>query len=343
MRVVIVIATYEPQFIHHPELERFYTGNFDSFLGAQGDLDVKLVITDFASSKSFKAFLRNYVSDRPGCWLIDGEQEASLHVAINIALRNFEYDYWVFAACDLRARDGRWLEILLGEFDDPKVQIAVPTVTKDGTDCCQQNQAGPIDRESRPVGLHEYFGNHCAVFSHRFFNHFGGRYPDIFDCHHTEYCLMYQLAGLGYIAKVNFRVNLVHGDREVLWSKPGEAPDGWRKRNDLPEADHRKFLSRTAHLPDFIASSGLSLPRKIRIHLETLKTQGWRYFYFRLFSRRALADFCSLDMPTKEAIMLALFYRTLSDYQKYAYSIYSSNADDAGAAGASATPEIVRG
>ena len=154
---------------------------------------------------------------------------------------------------------------------------------------------------------------------------------------------MYQLAGLGYIAKVNFRVNLVHGDREVLWSKPGEAPDGWRKRNDLPEADHRKFLSRTAHLPDFIASSGIRLTGKIRVHLETLKIQGWRYFYFRLFSRRALADFCSLDLPTKEAIMQALFYRPLLDYEKYSYSIYPSNAHDAGAAGALATPETMRG
>ena len=67
MRVIVVIPTYEPQYIHYPDLERFYSQNFDSFLSDQGDLDVKLILTDFASSKSYKAFLRNYVSDRPGC------------------------------------------------------------------------------------------------------------------------------------------------------------------------------------------------------------------------------------------------------------------------------------
>lgn len=342
MRVLVVIPTYEPHYIHHPDLERFYRANFDSFLGAKGNIDVKLVLSDFASSKSYKAFLRNYVRSRQDCYLIDGGQEGSRLVAFNIALANFEYDYVAHGACDLRARDANWLEILLRDFDDPKVQIVVPTVTLDGNRSCDQNQAGPIERESRPVGLNEQFNFHSPIFSRRFFQHFDNRYTDIFDWHYGEYSTMYQLSALGYIATINFRVNLVHGNQEILPLKPANHLAGWGARNGLDEADYQKFLSRTTHLLHYLPTSGISFTKKIRVHLEALKAQGWRYFYLRFFSNLAFEDFSRLDLPTKEAVMQALFYRPLSDYQQFSYSIYGSGYQDADATGSSATPVTMR-
>ena len=330
MRVLLVIPTYEPHYIHQPDLERFYADNFDSFANPEGNNDFKLVITDFASSKSYKAFLRNYVKNRTDCYLVDGDQDGSSHVAMNIAMRHFDYDYVIRGESDLRARDGHWLEILLRDFDDPKVQVVGPTVTGDGERSIEQNQAGPFERESRPIGIHEQFNLHSLVFSRRFFQHFDNRFPDLLEWQESEFCLMYQLAALGYIAKINFRVNLLHGWQEgVLPFKPGNASAGWGNRNGLREADRQRFLRRMPHLLYYLPTSGTGLTKRIRIHIEALKFQGWRYFYSRLFSRRAFEDFYQLDLPTKEAVMKALFYRPLSDYDRFSYSIYPSISLDA--------------
>ena len=110
----------------------------------------------------------------------------------------------------------------------------------------------------------------------------------------------------------------------------------------LDEADYQKFLSRTTHLLHYLPTSGISFTKKIRVHLEALKAQGWRYFYLRFFSNLAFEDFSRLDLPTKEAVMQALFYRPLSDYQQFSYSIYGSGYQDADATGSSATPVTMR-
>jgi len=324
MRVLLVIPTYEPYYIHRPDLEQFYTENFDSFLNPEGNADIQLVITDFASSKSHRAFLRRYVESREGCFLIEGDQGGSPHVAFNVALHNFEYDYVARLECDLRTRDRHWLKILLREFEDPKVQIAIPTVNRDGNKSCEQNQDNAFERESRPVGLNEQFNIHCPIFSRRFFEPFDNRYPDMFEWHHNEFAVMYQLFALGQVANINFRANLVHGDPQVLPLKPAATGTGWGSRNDLDAASTQQFLRRTANLLNFLPTTGAPLTKRIRLHLEALKTQRWRYFYYRIFAKRIFEDFCQLDMPTKEAVIRALFFRPLSDYEKFSYSIYPS-------------------
>ena len=329
-RVLVLIPTYEPHYIHNPELEEFYIQNFDSFYHTAADVDLSLVMTDFASSKSYKAFLRKYVDSRPGCFLIDGDQEASVHVAMNIGLRNFEYDYAIWAACDLRARDRHWLEPLLREFDDPRVQIAVPTVTFDGHPQCEQNQPGPVDRESRTVRSSEIFNLHCAVFSKRFFQLFDNKFPDISDTNFLEYCLVYQLAALAYTAKVNFLVNLVHDRMESIRPRPGRFAGGWRSRNKLYDADRMKFLRRATILPGlmFFSTTGADLIQKIHWFLSWIQAYRWRFLYFQLFSKRVFDDFFSLDIPTKVAVMKALFYRPEADYEQFSYSVYSSSSGE---------------
>lgn len=327
-RVLIVSPTYEPYYVQNPQLEEFYTQNFDSLMGQQGQLVVKLAITDFASSRSFKAFLKNYARSRPGCYFIDGNPEASVHVAINIALRNFDYDYATFVASDNRTRGGQWLELLLKDFDDPRVQVVSPTVTHDGQEMCEQNQPGSIERESRVVGRSELFNLHCAVFSNRFLKHFGNRYPDVFECMGSETALMQQLAALGYVSKINFRVNLIT-DRLAGRTKQARAlPDSRAFRNNLFEADFQKLMNRSTMINFLIGSDNLPLAKIITRHLATLKRWRWRYFYFHFFADRALDDFCKLEFPTKVANLTALFYRPQSEYQKYSYSIYSSGSSD---------------
>ena len=331
-RILILIPTYEPDYIHHPELEEFYIQNFDSFLHAEGNFDIQLAITDFASSRSFKAFLKRYVDGRNSCFLVDGDHQASLHVAINVTLANFEYDYLAYAACDLRTRDAQWLQRLLGDFEDPKVQITSATVTINGHELCEQNQPAPLDRESRTIDPCEVFNLHCTVFSKTFLMEFDNRYPDIFDCGYTEYCLMYQLAALEYISKINFRVNLIHERMESVRFRPGRGESGWRTRNNLYQADFQKFLTRGPILmhPAHTSVKEVGLIHKIRILVMLFRAYGWRFFYFRLCSRRALDNFCQLDVTTKVSLLKTLFYRPISDYEQYTYSIYGPGSAAAG-------------
>jgi len=293
----------------------------------QEQLDVKLAITDFASSRSFKAFLRNYARSRAGCYFIDGNPESSIHVAINIALRTFEYDYAAIVASDNRTRGGQWLGPLLAEFDDPRVQVAVPTVTHDGQDICEQNQPGPIERDSRVVGHSELFNLHCAVFSSRFLRHFGNRLPDVYEAAGYETALMYQIAALG-VSKINFRVNLITDRLAGRTNQARALPDSRAFRNNLFEADFQKMMNRTTMTRFLVVYNNISLSRKIFRTLTFLKRWRWRYFFFLFFSNRAMDDFCRLAVPTKVATLLALFYRPQSEYQQYSYSIYSSSSAD---------------
>ena len=130
---------------------------------------------------------------------------------------------------------------------------------------------------------------------------------------------------LGHVAKINFRVNLMHGSQDVLAFKPANEPTGWGSRNGLHEADRQRFLRRSSYFLRYIPASGANLTKKIRLHMEALKSQGWRYFYFCIFSKRAFKDFSRLDVPTKVATMKLLFYRPTSDYDRYSYSIRQSN------------------
>lgn len=328
MRVLVAIPTYEPDYIYNPQLEDFYTRNFDSFLSPDGDVDLKLVISDFSSSKLFKAFLRGYVIKRISCYLIDGEQEASVSVAFNIALRNFDYDYAVYAASDIRARDSHWLGGLLRDFEDPRVQVVTATVTTDGLEVYGQNQPGPIERESRTLHFPEIFNWHCAIHSGRFLRHFGNKFPDISDTNQNEGQLPYLLAALGYIAKVNFRVNMIH-DRFHAVRHNRVSASSWRVKNRLYEADHQKFETRMIILPrpNFFSSNKVSPLQRLRMHIGWIKTQGWRYFFYRYFSQRVFDNFCTLDAPTKVAILKALVYRPESDYAQYTYSICGSQSE----------------
>lgn len=325
VRILIVIPTYEPTYTYLPELEEFYTKNFDSFYNAEADVDLKLVITDFASSKSFKGFLTRYIAGRSNSYFIDGGQEASIHVAINIALRQFDFDYVLYAASDMRARDHQWLRLLLRDFNDPKVHIVVPTVTATGNGRCEQTQPGPIERDSRIIRFPERFHLLAAIFSKRFFEAFDHRYPDIYDGDYSECSLGYSLAALGSLAKINFRVNIVH-DRFMQARPRPDLPSGWRQRNRQFEADTQRYETRRRILPYpnfFTSRKGNNLKRAI-FHIQSLKTQGWWYMYLRWFAKRGFDNFCRLDVPTRVAVVKALFYRPESDYERYTYTVRSS-------------------
>ena len=328
VRVLIVIPTYEPVYVHDPELEEFYTQNFDSFLSPEGEVEATVVLSDFSSSRSFKRFLRGYVASRNGCLLVDGEQEASNFVAFNIPLRSFEYEYAVYAASDARARDTRWLEGLLRDFDDPAVSVVAPTVTFDGLEVYEQTQPGPSDRESRVLRFPECFNLHCAVFSRRFLSHFDSMYPDIFDTSGSEYCLMYQLAAVNSVSKLNFRVNLIHQRFQPGRYEPERATSRTRS-NRMYEADRQKFETRRLILPqaDFFASPKVGLISRLGKHVEWIRSQGWRYFFHRYFARRAFDNFCRLDVPTKVAMVKALFYRHDLDYDQYTYSLRGRDSE----------------
>jgi hypothetical protein len=328
MRVIVVIPTYEPDYIYNPQLEDFYTQNFDSFLSPDGDVDLKLIITDFKSSKLFKYFLRRYIVGRKSCFLIDGEQEGCFLVACNIALRSFNFDYAVYAASDVRARDRQWLGRFLKDFEDPRVHVVTATVTSDGLEVYGQNQPGPIERESRTLHFPEVFNIHCAIFSGRFLQHYDNRFPDISDTNQNEAQLPYLLAALGYLAKVNFRVNVIH-DRFHAVRHNRVASSSWRVKNRLYEADHQKIETRSIILPRpyFFSSRKVSPIERLRMHIGWLKTQGWRYFFYRYFSQRVFDNFGRLDSPTKVAILKALVYRPEADYAQYTYSICGSQSE----------------
>jgi hypothetical protein len=121
-RVSVVVPTFEPDYAANTRLEGYYAANFDSWLGADGEFEVALVLSDFTSSAAFKAFLHLYAAGRGAAvCLIDGRDRTVSTVAINVGFRALPYDIAVFAASDTRARDRRWLGLLAADFADPAV------------------------------------------------------------------------------------------------------------------------------------------------------------------------------------------------------------------------------
>jgi len=323
------MPTYEPDYLYDPSLEDFYTANFDSLQNPDGYPNAKFVISDFCSSQSFKSFLKNYVESRDRCWLISGEDEASMNVAFNMALREFDYDYVVYAASDTSVRDRQWLEPLLRDFDDPKVQFVMPTCTFGGIDDCEQSQDGPIDKDSKIFDAPDYFNLIFGVFPKTFLQRFDNRCPDTFDTDGTEYSLGHQISALGKVWMVNFRVNIIHNQLHPVRQLPDSA-NTWRLRHGLYIADQQKMYTRTVILPhrDNIIARSAGLIGRLRNIIKNIRRGGWRYFYFRFFGRQITDNFSKLDEPTKVAILKALFYRPESDYDQYTYSVHGSQSDD---------------
>lgn len=320
-KILLVIPTYEPEYLHDPDLEAAYVRNFDSFLEADGAHDFVLAVSDFGSSRPFKNFLAGYVGARAGTFLVSSPTTASVSVAFNVALGKFAYDYAVYAASDVRARDRTWLATLLQDFEHPSIQVVTPTVTFDGLAVYEQTQPAALDRPSRQLIFPECFNLHCAVFGSSLLRSFDNRYPDIFDTNFTEYCLMYAVAAMGGVMKLNFRVNMIHEHVPRRHHRMSSA--SWRIKNGLYEADRLKFEARRLLLPHASLTDLAPLMTRVRKHFGWMRQQGWRYVLFRSRSREMFENFCSLDRETRIAIARALFYRPVADYDRWMHGVQS--------------------
>ena len=209
--VTIVTPTFEPHYSSNLPLEKWYRENFLSFLNASGPYEIRLFLTDYASSEPFKKFLREFAREEGNrVRLLEGPERLPSYDAVNKAFRASDSDLIVYAASDCRTRDRGWLATLAEDFKDPDVMAVFPTVTYHGIGSSDQTQAGPIDRVSRKIEFPNYCNLITVALRRLHLEPFGYRLGDRFPDGGAEEALIYQAAALGASIKVNFRCNIVH-------------------------------------------------------------------------------------------------------------------------------------
>lgn len=329
MRVLLVILTFEPDFVEDPTLLGFYRTNFDSLARPKTRHNLTVVISDFKSSRAFKAFLRDYVTTGSEFYLLDGEVILSGWKAFNIALRNFDFDVVIYSASDLRARDRGYLDILMAEFSDPEVHMVFPTVTSDGIVLYGQTQPGPLERDSDVLRFPAYCNMHFALFHRKLFEPFGMRYIDVFDGNHTESFLAHQLAATDGIVKLCYRVNLIH-ERFTKVRHDRTSSANWK--TPFLALERRKFRELRRRLPVWIPSVTFASPvRWLLKQYAWLRDEGFMAYaedeLHNLLAIRRFRAFATL--PRAERLRLVREHLFLDEfvYSQIPFKIVNSSAD----------------
>ncbi len=326
---LVLLITYEPVFElngKNQALLDYYRANFDYFADPVDAGKVTFCISDFGSSPAFKTFLRTYVKEKRW-YLVDCPQEAPIIFAINSAIRQFQSDFVVYAASDVRHRDRLWLSHLLADAEDSNVGMVQTTVTIDGY--FFQTQKEPLDLPSRTIVFPEVLTMHCILFRRSFFEAFDNRFPDIFDTWYLEYCLLYAMAALGLQTKMSYRVNLIHNRFHGGGRHRRTEASNYNVRHKTVERDTHKWKVLQYYLPigrfrqtpiDY--RNLKQLYQELRYHLVCTKREGWRYWFYKLARRTWYENFGQLDKEARIVMIRALFLRPLRDYEKYRFEVY---------------------
>lgn len=296
MSVAIVTPTFEPDYSPNPSLEQWYRDNFLSFLNASGRHEIRLFLTDFASSDPFKAFLRDFARTEDGrVILLEGPERLPSYDAVNKAFRAADSDIIVYAASDCRARDGDWLSALAADFEDPNVMAVFPTVTYHGIGSSDQTQAGAIDRASRTITFPNYCNLITVALRRLHLKPYDYRLGDRFPDGGAEEALIYQAAALDAIIKVNFRCNIVHEQPKDRYDRT--LASHW-SRHTLKQQDSEKRAVRM-FLPVPAPRVGVALP-----WVEPLLT-GWRSKGLRGFCRALYIRLLQSSVSDAMALILS--------------------------------------
>lgn len=349
-RITVSIPTFEPQYQANAGLEAWYIDNFDSWLDPEGDFEVTLILSDFASSETFKKTLRSYVDSRPGkVVLVDGAETTGSGFAANQGFRLVPYDVAVFAASDTRARDRNWANLLTADFEAPEVMAVFASTPIDGSHLVEQTQPEPIDRPSRRLAFPEGPIPNVVGFRRELLAPYGDRMTDVSLTDLTE-GTMWQIWASGGTAVVSFRFNVLH-DHYVAGGRYDRSESGnWiapRRREEealfrnihtflstpvghFDPAGHRPVLrpliagARNGGLRG-IARAAYIRARRTRLSYiakEIARHGFWRYLLQNRIARDQYNALMRLEPRARIEMVQSLFLTDTERYHQLNYSIH---------------------
>ena len=297
--VAVVTPTFEPNYKPNPALEQWYRENFLSFLNASGPYDIRLFLTDYASSDPFKEFLRAFArAQGERVTLLEGPERLPSYDAVNKAFRATDSDLIVYAASDCRTRDHNWLEVLADDFKDPAVMAVFPTVTYHGIGSSDQTQPEAIDKASKKIEFPNYCNLITVALRRLHLEPYGYRLGDRFPDGGAEEALIYQAAALDASIKVNFRCNIVHEQPKERYDRT--LASHW-SRHTLEEQNSEKRAVRK-FLPVPAPRVGVALP-----WIEPLLS-GWRSGGLRGVCREAYIRILQSALSDALALIISGHY-----------------------------------
>jgi hypothetical protein len=354
LRVSVVVPTFEPDYAANPALEDYYAANFDSWLDPDGGFAAAVVLSDFASSAAFKAFLHRYAAARGAAvYLIDGGTRALSSTAANVGFRLLPYDIAVWAASDTRARDRRWLGLLTGDFADPTTMAVYAASPAGASHLVDQLQAAPLDRPPRRVAFPDCPIPNVVAYRKELLAPFDDRLSDIsgFDISSGS---AWQLAALGGHAVVSYRCNVVHDPFHGGGRYSRSAARAWTETLRPTERDMFRRINAFLSIPDGVldpagfrpvvrpAVDGLragglrGLARALYIRARqsqlmysrnAIRNKGfWPYVLQRRIARRQHAAFLALPPHARRGLVRALYFSDPATYDTLSYEVWRGAA-----------------
>jgi hypothetical protein len=353
-RVTVSVPTFEPNYAGNSDLEAYYAANFDSWLAPDGPFDLTLVLSDFRSSDTYKAFLRRFAAERPGqVVVIDGATTNLNSVAANLGFRLMPYDIAVWAASDTRARDPAWLQLLTEDFDDPGILSAYATSPIDASYLVDQLQPGPIDSDSRKLRFPESPIPNVVAFKKALLGPYDDRMTDI-SAYNVSEASVWQLEAVGGQAVVSFRCNVLHDHFFGGGRYFRQSDDNWMTALRTKETQAFRTIHRFLSVPETMLNPLRGRPI-LRPLLDGLRQGGLRglarnayirslqsqasfvyhairkkgllgYLLQYQISRRQHEAFCSLPEHARCAIIRGLFFKDLETYANLSYSVHGAPA-----------------
>lgn len=349
-KVIVSIPTFEPEYDGNPQVETFYTTNFESFLDPEGPFSVELILSDFRSSDPFKAFLRRLADRHPGkIYVIDGQAKAGGPHAVNMGFRLRPYDIAVYAASDCRARDRQWLGQLVRDFEDPKVFASYATSGFESSHLVEQLQAEAIERPSRHLVFPESAIPNVVAYRRQLLEPFGHRWSD-FNYLDPLSGLAWQLEAVDGVATVNFRCNILHEHFFDEGRYNRHKSSHWHA--DRTEQDRLKravfyylpipisMLNPRHTVPPIIAPliegwreqglRGLARAAYIRGRRSQIMYVWWQIKLWGFWGylgqhwrvKRRLRAFHQMDQTRRCALVNALYFENEIFYDQLSYSVY---------------------